>query len=528
MKEDHIEERKKQLASSVMSVSAGTLLLNMSFLARAVGRLPVFSGGEGLSCDGRRFMYGSDHVLGRYRQSERLPVHDYLHVMLHCIFRHWNVGERLEENAWNAACDIAAEALIMQTASDFCANEHEPEKNAVIKKLSLKIKPLTAEKIYAYFRKNNFSPEEIAELCGVFAVDDHSIWYKNRNREYEEEEKQKVLSIGYPDNEGGKEDKDKDAEENSGSGGSDEKNKSEKDESPQEQNGRSDADENVQQREEQMQSGGAPVNDEEISLDDWLEKNRLEQERQLEEQWRKISEQIQSELESFGKRKGDQSSYLTSALKDVNRDRCDYSAFLKRFAASGEVMRSDIDSFDINFYSYGLSLYGNVALIEPPEYREVKLVKDFVIAIDTSGSVSGSLVKSFVEKTYSILKSRESFFEKVNIYIIQCDTEVREAVKISSFDEFEKFIAQMEIKGLGGTDFRPVFDYVDELLARGEFDELKGLIYFTDGIGEFPERKPPYETAFAFMRSDYDSDDPPDVPAWAIKLILEEDIRYGN
>ena len=39
-------------------------------------------------------------------------------------------------------------------------------------------------------------------------------------------------------------------------------------------------------------------------------------------------------------------------------------------------------------------------LIEPLEYKEVKRIKEFVIAIDTSGSVSGELVQKFIQTAH--------------------------------------------------------------------------------------------------------------------------------
>ncbi|MBQ9604076.1 MAG: VWA domain-containing protein, partial [Firmicutes bacterium] len=252
------------------------------------------------------------------------------------------------------------------------------------------------------------------------------------------------------------------------------------------------------------------------------DESRLETLKQLEDLWRNIAKQIQMELGHFTKNAGKESENLVQALEEVNREHYDYAEFLKKFAVMGEVMKTDIDSFDTNYYCYGLSAYGNIALIEPLEYKEVKRIRDFVIAIDTSGSVSGALVQSFVQKTYDILNNEKSFFDKVNIHIIQCDTEVREAVKITNRKELENYISKMELKGLGGTDFRPVFEYVKELIGKKEFNDLKGLIYFTDGRGEFPQKKPPYETAFVFMRSDYSAAEPPNIPAWAIKLILDD------
>jgi hypothetical protein len=46
------------------------------------------------------------------------------------------------------------------------------------------------------------------------------------------------------------------------------------------------------------------------------------------------------------------------------------------------------------------------------------------------------------------------------------------------------------------------------------------LIYFTDGLGYFPQKKPDYETAFVFIKEDSYN---PTVPPWAIKLILDKD-----
>ena len=119
-----------------------------------------------------------------------------------------------------------------------------------------------------------------------------------------------------------------------------------------------------------------------------------------------------------------------------------------------------------------------------------------------------------------MLKQNDSYFRRVNVHIIQCDEKVHSDVKITSEKELKKYMDQFELYGEGGTDFRPAFAYVDELLGRGEFDDLKGLIYFTDGYGIYPSRMPPYKTAFVFLEEDYRD---VDVPAWAIRLVLRED-----
>ncbi len=241
---------------------------------------------------------------------------------------------------------------------------------------------------------------------------------------------------------------------------------------------------------------------------------------ELSEDWGGIAERMQIDMEAFGNRQGYGAGLLTQNLREVTRERYDYTEFLKKFATRGEVMKINPDEFDYNFYTYGLELYKNMPLIEPLEYKDVKRIREFVIAIDTSGSVSGELVQTFVQKTYNILKSTESFFTKINLHIIQCDAAIQEDVKITTQAEFDGYLKNMQLHGFGGTDFRPVFSYVNSLVEIKEFDNLKGLIYFTDGYGDFPAKMPPYDTAFVFVDEGYNV---PEVPAWAIKLVLRRD-----
>ena len=78
----------------------------------------------------------------------------------------------------------------------------------------------------------------------------------------------------------------------------------------------------------------------------------------------------------------------------------------------------------------------------------------------------------------------------------------------------------LDLRGEGGTDFRPAFEYVQMLIDKKEFFHLKGMLYFTDGYGEFPWVRPSYDTAFVFLQQDYED---VNVPPWAIKLILQSE-----
>ena len=180
-------------------------------------------------------------------------------------------------------------------------------------------------------------------------------------------------------------------------------------------------------------------------------------------------------------------------------------------------MGVDGDAFDYIFYTYGLSLYGNMPLVEPPETREEKRIEDFVIAVDTSMSTSGELVRAFLSCTYAILRSTSTFTRKVNIRILQCDDQIRSDTAIHDLRQLKEYMDHFQLTGGSATDFRPAFEYVEQLRRRGELSGLRGMVYFTDGMGIYPKKRPAWETAFVLL------EEPPlsvQMPPWAIRLVL--------
>lgn len=235
-------------------------------------------------------------------------------------------------------------------------------------------------------------------------------------------------------------------------------------------------------------------------------------------QWSNNREKLQTEMETMGNQQDEDTKSLLEQVQVENRSRYDYRRFLQKFSVLREEMQVDEDSFDYVFYTYGLSLYGNMPLVEPLESKEVSRIEDFVLVIDTSMSCSGDLVRRFLEETYSVLCQSDSYFKKTNIHIIQCDDQVQQDRKITCRQEMEAYMQEFSIIGQGGTDFRPAFEYVNQMLGRGEFHRLKGLLYFTDGEGIYPVKRPVYDTAFVFVKEQYTDIS---VPAWAMKVILE-------
>ncbi|MBR3136309.1 MAG: hypothetical protein IKG32_04745 [Clostridia bacterium] len=49
-----------------------------------------------------------------YKADRAAPVRDYLHAVLHCVYRHMFVHSLVDQAAWDLACDIAVEHSITQ------------------------------------------------------------------------------------------------------------------------------------------------------------------------------------------------------------------------------------------------------------------------------------------------------------------------------------------------------------------------------------------------------------------------------
>lgn len=469
-----IEQKKRisELARQVLNMSRNQLLVNLRFLDVALSRFVLFECAEiPFGTDGKYLFYSAKHILKCYREEQSVIVRNYLHMLLHAVYRHMFVHTLIDHAVWDLACDVAVEYTINSLEIKATESERVSKQSAIISELEDKVGRIIAERVYRYYLDKGLSASTLHKLQETFSADDHRIWYMT-----DDEKNQAGISLMG--------------------------------------NHSGNTDENKTSSGDNEEYHGNSTNDlGEISAD-----NSRSHSLGSEEDWRDISERMQMEMESFSKNQGYDPASMIQNLKEINRERYDYTTFLRRFAVMGEAMKINDEEFDYVYYTYGLSLYKNMPLVEPLEYKEVKRIKEFVIAIDTSGSVAGDTVQRFLQKTWNIMKSTENFFSKVNIHIIQCDADIQEDAKITSQEEFDNYIDHMQIRGLGGTDFRPVFDYVYQLRTSKEFSNLKGLIYFTDGWGTFPGRMPDYQTAFVFLDDEYNNYE---VPSWAIKVILD-------
>lgn len=243
---------------------------------------------------------------------------------------------------------------------------------------------------------------------------------------------------------------------------------------------------------------------------------------QIQKKWQKLARQMKLEQQRKGNETEDGEELLAAQIA-AGRGRRSYRDFLRQFSRLQEELHCNMDEFDLNYYSYGLRLYGNLPLIEPLESREVYQIQEFVIAVDTSYSTSGELIENFLRETFSILTQKNRFGVHSKVRIIQCDNEVRMDEEITSEAQLTKLLSHFTIAGGGGTDFRPVFTYVNQLIEQGVLRHLNGLLYFTDGKGIYPGKRPDYKTAFLFL-NEYEETL---VPPWAMRVKLEPEELEG-
>lgn len=525
-----------RLAADIIDECRVQLMLKFRFLDRALWRMdiePVRMGAAyPLATDASRIIFDPPRVIARFRESFEESVRDYLHLVMHCIFRHPFDKEHDNREAWELACDIIVEAAVMDMCGLRFPSEDDAARRGALDELSMLVGgKLLPGKLYALLEGMVLTPDG-REYRGMgrsalnlwhdlFERDDHFAWPANSSPQRSDDPGEEELESAQVDDrnptdqldavrpEGPTQGEEQEGGDDTGSsdaGASAQPEPDEESEPP-------DA-EDAEEAEEQP-SGDAS----ESSPADRPAKDDFDEERERCE-WEDIAKQMEMDLETFSKEWGDEAGGLMATLAVANRKRFDYSDFLRRFMVVTESMQLNMDEFDYLYYSYGMELYGNMPLVEPLEYREAERVRDFVIAVDTSESVRGPLVKRFLEHTFSLLKTSESYAADVNVHIIQCDARVQADLKVESLRDVDALMGNLQVRGFGGTDFRPVFDYVEDLRRKGELVDLKGLIYFTDGLGQFPERPPDYDAAFVFLGEEGAA--LPPVPPWAMKLVIDE------
>ena len=555
------------LGSRILNQSRYELSLSMRHLARALDRLPyeMDFNTQRMGTEGERIHFHPEFIFQLFMESPQKLNRLYMHSLLHCLFRHMFKNEDKKEELWNMACDIHVEYVLDSLDVDLLKRPAGEYRENTFQSLEEKIKTLSAERIYQYLEETDLDYEAWERLEREFYKDDHVFW-KVIDREDAPGEEGEGDGDGAPlpmpedftPNESSSQDS-KPSEDTSAQNGAssegeskEEKNQEAGNQEPENRGSENQGAENqesenrgadnpdsenqgaenpgeAKQGEEKQGEGSSSGEKQEEKRE--AERKPKEQEQreereakkkrdELSKEWEDISKRTEQEIEHSSKEKQEEQGSLAWFLRLEQKKYTDFRDFLRRLSVDREEMEVDLDSFDYGYYYYGLEQYGNMPLIEENEYREGRKLQELVIAIDTSHSTKGEMVKGFLEETAGILKQKDAFFQKVKVHILECDDELRKDICLENVEDLEQYSKNFAVKGGYGTDFRPVFRYVSDLQKRGELKNLKGLMYFTDGKGRYPKEAPPYVTAFVFPKGEDIDDD--NVPFWAMKLYQRE------
>ena len=559
------------LGSRILNQSRYELSLSMRHLARALDRLPyeMDFNTQRMGTEGERIHFHPEFIFQLFMESPQKLNRLYMHSLLHCLFRHMFKNEDKKEELWNMACDIHVEYVLDSLDVGLLKRPAGEYREQTFQSLEEKIKTLSAERIYQYLEEADLDYDAWERLEREFYKDDHIFWKVIDRKEApgQEGEGEDGAPLPLPedfspndnssqdakpsedtseqggtpsagegkeerDPEGGNQESENRRSKNQGAENQGAENQGAENQGAENQGAKNQGVENPGEGSEgeDSQSGDSSGKKQEErkearnqqptgqeKREEWEAKKKRDQ---LSKEWEDISKRTEQEIEHSSQEKKEEQGSLAWFLRLEQKKYTDFRDFLRRLSVDREEMEVDLDSFDYEYYYYGLEQYGNMPLIEENEYREGRKLQELVIAIDTSHSTKGEMVKGFLEETAGILKQKDAFFQKVKVHILECDDELRKDICLENVEDLEQYSKNFAVKGGYGTDFRPVFRYVSDLQKRGELKNLKGLMYFTDGKGRYPKEAPPYVTAFVFPKGEEIDDD--NVPFWAMKLYQRE------
>ena len=112
-----------------------------------------------------------------------------------------------------------------------------------------------------------------------------------------------------------------------------------------------------------------------------------------------------------------------------------------------------------------------------------------VIGVDTSGSINQGLIEMFAAEIRAIVE----MVKPECVHVVYCDATVHRVDEFLPDDPIT-----INAIGGGGTDFGPVFKWVEEQSIQPAC-----LVYLTDMWGYFPPNPPDYPTLWATMTEGY-------------------------
>jgi len=411
------------------------LILDKPFLGALVLRLPLAAADPNwcptTATDARKFYYNPEYIDALSLSQTQFML---AHEALHCALSHFARRQHRIQHRWDLACDYAINPLLIEDGLTPPGNCH----------VMPQYLGMTAEEIYPLIDEDDQTE----------TIDQHLFDQDNQSGGG-----QQGQAPDKPDNE----------QTETGSGGDGTQRQDQQGqggETPPDQPSRDREGQGARPMEaDEPQSGQRQKDGDRDGRGDPMPPPLSNEERQtLEVQWQqRLAGAAQQALQA-GKMGGSMARLVDHLLQP----RLPWRMLLARYMTA--MARDDFS------YMRPSRREGDAIL---PSLKSSQI--EIVVAVDTSGSIRPGEMDEFLSEV-SALKGQM----RARVTLLACDTELAEDAPWI-FEPWEDFACPARIRGGGGTDFRPVFEWLD---AQGRHPEL--LVYFTDAQGQFPQNEPNY------------------------------------
>ncbi|MCB1787689.1 MAG: hypothetical protein H6955_04990 [Chromatiaceae bacterium] len=424
-----------QAIETKLTAARAKLILDKPFLGALVLRLPLAAADPNwcptTATDARKFYFNADYIASLSMSQTQFML---AHEALHCALSHFARRQHRVQHRWDLACDYAINPLLLEDGLT-----PPPNCNVMPQYLGM-----TAEEIYPLIDENDQTE----------TLDQHLFDQDNQSGGG-----QQGQAPDKPDN----------AQQAPGRGGDNSEREDDRDHG---------GDTPLDEPSEQQDGDGAkpleadasrteqpPRDDDRDGRGEPTPPPLSAEERQtLEVQWQQRLAGAAQQAMQAGKMGGSMARLVDHLLQP----QLPWRMLLARYMTA--MARDD-------FTYMRPSRREGEAILPSLKSSQVEIV----VAVDTSGSIRAGEMDEFLSEV-SALKGQM----RARVTLLACDSDLADGAPWV-FEPWEDFRCPAEIHGGGGTDFRPVFEWLDEQGGRPEL-----LVYFTDAQGRFPQHEPNY------------------------------------
>lgn len=436
-----------------LSAARTRLILDKPFLGALVLRLPLQAANESwcktTGTDARKFYYNPEYI-EELRPDETQFV--LAHEALHCALSHFvRRGHRIKHR-WDIACDYAINPILVDEGLT-------PPPGILMMK---EYRGMTAEEIYPLIDDNDMSE----------TLDQHLYDKQDQTSEGGQDQQQNPLDQQDKKSQSGgqgqaqPDQKSSSGEDDSCDAGRSKGSQHEMQPSPAE-NPEPDSSSG------QQDSGSGSPDDSDIQNQQPEPLTEAEK-GTLQTQWQQRLAGAAQQAQQAGKLGSGMARMIDFFLQPT----LPWRVLLARYMNS--IARDDYS------YTRPSSRRGDPAIY--PSLRSAQM--NVVVAVDVSGSIHREELSEFIAEIDS-LKSQV----RARVTLLTCDREIT-GDSPWLYEAWEQCRLPDKVSGGGGTDFRPVFEWVEDKNMHPDL-----LIYFTDAQGRFPERETGYPTIWLIKGS---------------------------